>query len=46
MALKIIWLDFEETKLDEIYEYYKIKASSRIAHKLIKEIINASDKLI
>lgn len=31
MALKIIWSEFAETQLEEIYEYYKEKANPRIA---------------
>jgi len=46
MTLKIIWSEFAETQLDEIYEYYEKKASSRIAKKLMNEIINEPEKLI
>ncbi|WP_223442549.1 type II toxin-antitoxin system RelE/ParE family toxin [Polaribacter litorisediminis] len=38
MTLKIIWSEFAETQLDEIYQYYEKKASPRIAKKLLKEI--------
>lgn len=40
MVLKIIWSSFAETQLDEIYEYYEKKVSSRVATKLVKGIIN------
>ncbi len=46
MTLKIIWSEFAETQLDEIYDYYKNKASSKIAKKLLKGIINETQKLI
>ena len=46
MTLKIIWSEFAETQLDEIYEYYKKEASTRIAKKLVKGIINEPKKLI
>lgn len=46
MALKIIWSEFAETQLDEIFDYYQKKASARIAKKLVKGIINESKKLI
>lgn len=46
MTLKIIWSDFAETQLDEIYEYYKKKASPSVAKKLLKGIINEPNKLI
>ena len=46
MTLKIIWSEFAETQLDEIYEYYEKEVSPRIAKKLVKEIINESKKLV
>ena len=46
MILQIIWSEFAETQLDEIYEYYKKEASTRIAKKLLKGIINEPRKLI
>jgi plasmid stabilization system protein ParE len=44
--LKIIWSEFAETQLDEIYKYYEKEAGSRIAKKLVKGIINEPKKLI
>lgn len=46
MVLKIIWSDFAETQLDEIYEYYEKKGSLRVATKLVKGIISEPQKLI
>lgn len=46
MTLKIIWSEFAETQLDEIYEFYKKEASPRIAKELVKGIINEPKKLI
>lgn len=46
MPLKIIWSEFAESQLDEIYEYYEKTASPKIAKKLIKEIIDEPQKLI
>eukprot|EP01093_Parvamoeba_rugata_P012081 TRINITY_DN3463_c0_g4_i1.p1 TRINITY_DN3463_c0_g4~~TRINITY_DN3463_c0_g4_i1.p1 ORF type:complete len:106 (+),score=13.01 TRINITY_DN3463_c0_g4_i1:443-760(+) len=46
MTLKIIWSEFAETQLDEIYKYYEKKASPQIAKKLLKGIINEPKKLI
>lgn len=46
MNVKIIWSEFAETQLDEIYEYYKKKTSLKIANKIITGIIKESDKLI
>lgn len=46
MTFKIIWSEFSETQLDEIYNYYEKKASKRVAKKLLKGIINEPKKLI
>ena len=46
MIFKIIWSEFAETQLDEIYEYYKDKASTKVAKKLVRWIINEPKKLI
>jgi plasmid stabilization system protein ParE len=46
MNVKVIWSEFAETQLDEIYEYYKEKASLKIANKIVTGIIKESDKLI
>ena len=46
MTLKIIWSDFAEIQLDEIYEYYEKKAGERVAKKLLNGIINEPDRLL
>jgi plasmid stabilization system protein ParE len=46
MTLKIIWSEFAETQLDEIYNYYAKEASPRVAKKLLKGIIHEPEKLI
>ena len=46
MGLKIIWSAFAESQLDEIYHHYEKKASSKVATKLVKGIINEPKKLI
>ena len=46
MNFKIIWSDFSETQLDEIYEYYEKKASIKVANKIVTGIIKESEKLI
>ncbi|WP_394907491.1 type II toxin-antitoxin system RelE/ParE family toxin [uncultured Mesonia sp.] len=46
MNFKIIWSDFSETQLDEIYEYYKKEASLKVATKIVTGIIKESEKLI
>ncbi len=40
MALKIIWSEFAETQLDEIYDYYEKKVSTKVAKKLVRGIID------
>lgn len=46
MVFRIIWSEFTETQLQEIYEYYEKKASTKVVKKLIKGIINEPTKLI
>ena len=46
MKLKVIWSNFAEEKLDEIFEYYKTEANLRIARKLISNLINATEILV
>ena len=46
MEFSIIWSEFAEAQLDEIYEYYEAKASYRIAKKLLKGIISEPNKLL
>lgn len=44
--MKIIWSEFAEIQLDEIFEYYKKNANINVAKKLVKGIISEPDKLI
>ena len=46
MKLEVIWSDFAETQLDEIYEYYEKKVGKGVAIKPVREIINEPQKLI
>ena len=46
MELEVIWSDFADTQLDEIYKYYEKKAGERVAIKLIRGIINEPEKLV
>lgn len=46
MGLKIIWSEFAEKQISEIYKFYENKAGSRIAKSLIKGIINEPKKLL
>ncbi|RLD39444.1 MAG: type II toxin-antitoxin system RelE/ParE family toxin [Bacteroidetes bacterium] len=40
MELAVYWTRFAEDKLDVIYDYYEFKAGTRIARKLISDIID------
>lgn len=46
MEFEVIWSDFADTQLHEIYEYYEKKAGKRIAIKIIRGIINEPEKLV
>lgn len=41
----VIWSDFAQRQLDEIYDYYFFQASQKVAKKLIRSIIMAPDQL-
>jgi len=45
MELKLFWTDFSQKELEKIYEYYRDKARSRIAKKLVNGIYNETLKL-
>src|SRR5680860_1490727 len=45
MDLEVIWSDFAEKKLDDIFEYYKKNAGNRIANEMIQSLINESKRL-
>ncbi|UGU17514.1 type II toxin-antitoxin system RelE/ParE family toxin [Sinomicrobium kalidii] len=44
--MEVIWSEFAEGQLDEIFEYYSENASVRIAKKLVKGLIHEPEKLI
>jgi plasmid stabilization system protein ParE len=46
MIKQIIWSDFAETQLDEIFDFYEKNASVRVAKKLLRGIIIAPKMLI
>jgi toxin ParE1/3/4 len=43
--MKIIWSEFAEKQLDEIFDYYAKESSLSFATKLISKIIKSPDKL-
>lgn len=46
MELKIIWSEFAESQLDEIYHFYEKEVSPEFANKFVNEIINEPNKLV
>lgn len=46
MKLEIIWSEFAEKQLDGIFQYYNENATSGIAKKLIRNLLNEPKKLI
>lgn len=40
MGLEIFWSQFAKLKLEEIYQYYRIKANKRTAQKIANGIVN------
>lgn len=46
MGLEIIWSEFAEQQLDEIFKYYLENAGREVAIKIIKGLLKAPQKLI
>ncbi len=46
MVFRIIWSDFAITQLEEIYSYYEKNESSRIAKRIVVDIVKAPNKLM
>lgn len=42
MGLEVYWLELAENKLEDIYAYYSIKASKKVAQKLINGIVDTT----
>ena len=40
MGLEIFWSEFSRSKLEEIYQYYRLKAGKTVAKKIVNGIIN------
>lgn len=45
MAVKVYWTHFAKTELKSIFDYYKIKASVKMASSLVAGIIDKGDTL-
>ncbi|WP_187269291.1 type II toxin-antitoxin system RelE/ParE family toxin [Algibacter pacificus] len=46
MELKLFWTDFSQKELEKIYKYYREKAGTKIAKKLVNGIYNETLKLV
>lgn len=42
MELEVYWLELAESKLEDIFNYYSVKASKKVAEKLINGIIDTT----
>ncbi|TVZ28258.1 plasmid stabilization system protein ParE [Gillisia sp. Hel_I_86] len=45
MNLEIIWSDFAEKQLDDIFEYYEKNASNRVAKEMVQSLINEPNRI-
>ena len=45
MELIVVWTEFAESRLSNVFNYYKEKASLKIATQITKEIVKASMEL-
>ena len=45
MELKVFWTNTARFQLEDIFNYYKFKASIRVARKLVKQIIERTIQL-
>lgn len=43
MSFQVIWSDFAEKQLDEIFDYYSTNASLRIAQELLVSLIHSTE---
>jgi len=42
IAFKILWSDFAINQLKDIFDYHLVKASSNVAQRLVRKIIDAT----
>jgi len=45
MEIKVFWTETALYNLEDIFEYYKYKASVRVARKLVKRLVKSTLKL-
>ena len=46
MAMQIIWSNFAIENLKAIFDYYKERAGKKVAHKIRRQILDATKQLI
>lgn len=46
MEIKILWTDLVLSQLEDVYDYYKVKASPIVAKKLVKSLIEETIDLM
>lgn len=42
MELEVYWLEFAENKLEDIYGYYSVKASKKVAEQIVNGIVDST----
>ncbi len=45
MDLRVLWTDTARFQLEDIYDYYKTKASLKVAKKIVTQILDRTTKL-
>jgi plasmid stabilization system protein ParE len=45
MDLRVLWTDTARFQLEDIYDYYKTKASLKVAKKIVTQILDRTIKL-
>lgn len=45
MEIKVFWTETALNNIEDIFEYYKFKASVRIARKLVKKLVKSTLQL-
>lgn len=45
MKYIVVWSSLAESRIDEIYEYYRVNADHHVAIKLIKKLVGSTNRL-
>lgn len=46
MANEILWSDFATESLNDIFDYYKLKANRKVANKIKRQILHSTRQLL